>query len=140
MLRTLHEMKSNASKENDSGASFAIPISREWLDIAAYRTIYDHNVDEGDPDAQLRFILLNERFNQHLVTHMRSCFKKGCFCRFMLPNLATGGYIIDALHESDYKEWLEEEHEDLAKELAKNKGTRVYEGKTPKPVERHKLD
>eukprot|EP00984_Skeletonema_dohrnii_P037760 scaffold40196_cov289-Skeletonema_dohrnii-CCMP3373.AAC.1 len=58
----------------------------------------------------------------------------------MLPNLATGGYIIDALHESDYKEWLEEEHEDLAKELAKNKGTRVYEGKTPKPVERHKLD
>eukprot|EP00985_Skeletonema_marinoi_P030835 scaffold34157_cov76-Skeletonema_marinoi.AAC.1 len=54
MLRTLHEMKSNASTENDSGASFAIPISREWLDIAAYRTIYDHNVDEGDPDAQLR--------------------------------------------------------------------------------------
>ena len=63
MLRTLHELKSVASKENDSGASFAIPVSRERLDIAAYRTIYDHNVDEGDPDAQLRFILLNERFN-----------------------------------------------------------------------------
>jgi hypothetical protein len=125
----------------ESVESLALPISPECLDIAAYRTIYDHDVEgnEKDPDSQSRFILLNERFNQHCTTHARSCFKKGCFCRFLTPCLATSK-DDDALQESDYEKWLEGEQKDLAKELAKNEGTRIYEGKDPIPVKRHTLD
>lgn len=164
-------------QEEESVASFALPIPLERLDIAAYRTIYDHDVggNEEDPVSQSRFILLNERFNQHSQIHARSCFKKGCECRFLAPYLASEAdvlqesedpnsdsntdtvgdsegkkrddapylatsKVVDELQKIKYEELLEEEYKSLATELAKGKGTRIYEGKEPVRVKRHTLD
>ena len=39
-------------------------------------------------DPRARKILLRLRFDEHCYTHARSCFKKGCECRFFFPFLA----------------------------------------------------
>ena len=68
------------------------PLSKDRLDIAAYRTTYDvPDWNLTDKESSLRYILLNERFNQHAWRHVKSCFKKGCTCRHNIPNLATPG-------------------------------------------------
>lgn len=208
-------------QQGSSANSLNYPLSSERLDIAAYRTMYDvPDVNGSDPDSISRYILLNERFNQHATKHASSCFKKGCECRFLFPFLATSGNELDILvtdvmkdlillwqekraEEEELDEWgqchwSEEEIDErlkrsverlseansrssfdvenliqevaavaksiedaadetntatlhdlskdaavvnnLAKEVAKNKGTRVYDGNTPIEVMRHTLD
>ena len=164
-------------ERDESVYPFDHPISKERLDIAAFRTIYDHDihdlcdVDNSEiPSATSRRILLNERFNQHSQEHARSCFKKGCECRFMFPFLATSGQScgLDAdddgdrfvvnMSETEWLQLLNDVHtreaaalSDIAKELARNRGTQIYTGcdrvdehgieRTTKiPVTRHTLD
>lgn len=149
---------------------FDHPISKERLDIAAFRTIYDHDIHDlcdvdnsKIPSATSRRILLNERFNQHSFKHARSCFKKGCECRFMAPFLATSGqgFDLDAdddgdkfvvnMSETEWLQLLNDVHTSettalasIAKDLSKNRETQIYTGNQSKstkiPVTRHTLD
>ena len=86
-------------------SSLQYPLSKERLDIAAYRTAYDVPAwDLTDAESTSRYILLNERFNQHAWSHVKSCFKKGCTCRHNIPNLATpgAGSAYNEAEESDH--------------------------------------
>ena len=83
------EVLKNLQQESSTN-SLNYPLSSERLDIAAYRTMYAvPDVNGSGPDSRSRYILLNERFNQHTTLHASSCFKKGCECRFLFPFLAT---------------------------------------------------
>ena len=120
--------------------SFSIPMSKNLLDIATYRSIYDHGIDESiDLNAQARYLLQNKRMNEHCVGHTRSCHKYGCECRHCLPCLATS-QDANQSDESEYEKELGGDQKHLATELAKNTGTRIYEGNEPVVVVRHTLD
>ena len=119
---------------------FSVPMSKNLLDITTYRSIYDHGIDESvDLNAQARYLLQNKRMNEHCVLHTRSCHKYGCECRHCLPCLATSEDANQS-DESEYKKELGEDQKHLATELAKNTGTRIYEGNEPVVVVRHTLD
>ena len=91
----------NKATQDGSLAGIKFPLSSERLDIAAYRHSYDMNggcitLDNafwGNQD--VRDTLLRLRFDEHEWNHRASCFKKGCDCRFFLPepsNQETGIY------------------------------------------------
>ena len=81
---------------DEFGDDVPIPLPDDLTNVAAYRFVYDADFDNGldkctmtcgektgfwdDPRA--RKILLRLRFDEHCYTHARSCFKKGCECRF----------------------------------------------------------
>ena len=89
----LHTLKSKLSGD------VPIPLPPGLLDIAAYRFVYDVDLGNGQNDCNLedgrnkhfwsdrqtRDILLRLRFDEHFYLHARSCFKKGCECRFFFP-------------------------------------------------------
>ena len=91
--------------KTEYGDDIPIPLPDELADVAAYRFVYDADFGNGlekcsmacgekqgfwdDPRA--RKILLRLRFDEHCYTHARSCFKKGCECRFFFPFMAQPG-------------------------------------------------
>ena len=89
----LSVLKDNLAEDD---TTITIPLPDVLLDVAAYRFVYDVNLGAGQPklghafwdNQEVRRILLHLRFDEHLCTHKRSCFKKGCECRFFFPFLA----------------------------------------------------
>ena len=70
-------------------------VSKEQLDVAAYSYSY-HFLHENNKtcqeivnsfwgDEDVRTIMLRHRFEHHAISHVPSCFKKGCECRFLFP-------------------------------------------------------
>ena len=82
-------LKSSKHERHDT----VLPMSPERLDMAAYT--YSYNLDGGCAieedifwgNKKLRDILLRVRFDEHEWCHRASCFKKGCECRFIHPQL-----------------------------------------------------
>ena len=61
------------------------------------------NEDDFWNDPTVRRALLRLRYDDHAPTHAKSCFKKGCECRFFFPFLSC---LATALHEDKTKEEL----------------------------------
>ena len=53
-----------------------------------YTLINENQEDSFWNDPRARAILLRIRFDEHCYLHARSCFKKGCECRFFFPFMA----------------------------------------------------
>ena len=68
-----------------------LPLTPERLDIAALRHSYDTKDgcvkldDHFWANKDVRDVLLRLKFDEHDWKHRSSCFKKGCDCRFFLP-------------------------------------------------------
>ena len=96
---TTRDLANNALcclKEDLQANDIDLPLSASLLDIAAYRHVYDLNVGSKSShqlsnfwsNPKVRQILLRLRFDEHLWSHVMTCFKKGCECRFLFPFLA----------------------------------------------------
>ena len=85
------------------GSNVPIPIPCNLLNVSAYRfgynidmtdsrgeykVINENNKDSFWNDPKARAILLRICFDEHCYLHARSCFKKGCECRFFFPFMA----------------------------------------------------
>ena len=68
-----------------------LPLTAERLDIAVLRHLYDTKGgcvklnDHFWANKDVRDVLLRLKFDKHDWKHCSSCFKKGCDCRFHLP-------------------------------------------------------
>ena len=86
-------LRDNLSEDD---TTITLPLPGVLLDVAAYRFVYDmyNKRNQTEPshafwdNQDVRRILLHLRFDDHLCTHKRSCFKKGCECRFFFPFLS----------------------------------------------------
>jgi hypothetical protein len=80
-------------------------VSKEQLDVAAYSYSYhflhENNktcqeiVDSFWGDEDVRTVMLRHRFEHHAISHVPSCFKKGCECRFLFPFRFNETTLID---------------------------------------------
>ncbi len=72
-----------------------IPLSPARLDMAAYTFLYHMNggcaleTDLFWGNMHVWETLLKHRFEEHSSCHSRSCLKKGCKCRFLIPYMST---------------------------------------------------
>ena len=80
------------------------PISREKLDIYAYRTVYDirwNNNKDIKQNDNIRTCMLHYRFDEHDWRHRPSCFKKGCECRANFPTFTNNNPIEMSFGEKE---------------------------------------
>ena len=91
-----------------------LPLTPERLDIAALRHSYDTKDgcvkldDHFWANKDVRDVLLRFKFDEHDWKHRSSCFKKGCDCRFFLPEPSHGQ--TDIYSENELKGELEDWH------------------------------
>ena len=83
---------SRANDDVSHGSLTRDKIEPSWLDVAAYTSPFDDlPLPDGCgwlKDVKVRETLLHLRFDEHDPRHRKGCFKKGCECRFILPQTA----------------------------------------------------
>ncbi|EJK51118.1 hypothetical protein THAOC_29743, partial [Thalassiosira oceanica] len=83
---------SRANDDVSHGSLTRDNIEPSWLDVATYTSPFDDlPLPDGCgwlKDEEVRETLLHLRFDEHDPRHRKGCFKKGCECRFILPQTA----------------------------------------------------
>jgi hypothetical protein len=101
----------NQRKRNSSFNNVIFPLTSYQIDMAACTHSYQMEygcVEVDHPfwsDSGVRSLLTKHRFEAHEPFHRRSCFKKGCECRFIFPYAPCKRTKIDADPEQGSVRW-----------------------------------